>query len=164
MNVEFQVRAARASDLPAVVALERSIAEAPHWAEAEYAGILGADAGASVRRCLLVAEREGHIVGFAVGKVIGSGTDTVAELESVVVAEQARRTGIGRALLERVLAWCGEMRAAEMELEVRSENSAAIALYRRMGFVEVGLRKRYYRAPVDDAVLMRIEIRTADSG
>lgn len=162
MNVEFQVRAARASDLPAVVALERSVAEAPHWAEAEYAGILGVDA--AVRRCLLVAEREGHIVGFAVGKVIGSGTDTVAELESVVVAEQARRTGIGRALLERVLAWCGEMRAGEMELEVRSENSAAIALYRRIGFVEVGLRRRYYRAPVDDAVLMRIEIRTADSG
>jgi [ribosomal protein S18]-alanine N-acetyltransferase len=164
VSLRFQIRAALASDLPAVVALERSIGEAPHWAEAEYTGILGADAGASVRRCLLVAERAEQLVGFAVGKVIGSGPDTMAELESVVVAEEARRAGIGRALLEGVLAWCREMGAAEVELEVRSENSAAIALYRRMAFVEVGLRRRYYQAPEDDAVLMRIEIRTADPG
>jgi [ribosomal protein S18]-alanine N-acetyltransferase len=153
--VRVQVRAARASDLHAVVALERSIAEAPHWAEAEYAGILEAGTDGGVRRCLLVAERSMELAGFAVGKAIGSGDDVLAELESVAVAESARRAGVGKALSEGVIAWCREMGAAGVELEVRSANFAAIALYRRMGFVEVGLRKRYYKDPDDDAVLMQ---------
>ena len=57
-----------------MVALERGIAEAPHWAEAEYAAIVDGGDGA-LRRCLLVAEGEGRLLGFAVGKVIGSGAD-----------------------------------------------------------------------------------------
>ena len=44
MRVEgFRVRVAEAADLAAVVALERGIAEAPHWAEAEYAAMVSAD-------------------------------------------------------------------------------------------------------------------------
>jgi ribosomal-protein-alanine N-acetyltransferase len=96
-----------------------------------------------------------ELAGFAVGKAIGSGDDVLAELESVAVAESARRAGIGRALSEGVIAWCREMGAAGVELEVRSANFGAIALYRRLRFVEVGLRKRYYKDPDDDAVLMQ---------
>lgn len=150
------MRQARASDLEAVVALERSVADAPHWMAAEYEAI-GADAGDALRRCLLVAEQfEGVLAGFAVGKVIGAGPDAVAELESVVVAAKVRRAGIGRALCEEVIRWCRAAGATSVELEVRSANAGAIALYRDMGFVEEGRRRGYYRSPEDDAVLMRI--------
>ena len=51
---------------------------------------------------MLVAEVEGRLVGFAVGKVIGSGAESLAELESVAVEASARRSGVGRALCAAV--------------------------------------------------------------
>lgn len=166
MKIDFRVRQARASDLEAVIALERSVADAPHWTAAEYEAI-GADAGDALRRCLLVAEQfkgepKDILAGFAVGKLIGAGADAVAELESVVVAAKVRRAGIGRALCEEVIRWCRAAGATSIELEVRSANDGAIALYRDMGFVEEGRRRGYYRSPEDDAVLMRISSSLAD--
>ena len=163
MSLEFRIRAARADDIESVIALERSIASAPHWPEAEYAAIPGADAGGAVRRCLLVAERgakerQGDLIGFAVGKVIGAGAGAVAELESVAVAEQARRTGVGRALCAATIEWSLAEGAANVELEVRSTNISAIGLYDRLGFVRTGLRRGYYRDPEEDAVLMQRQI------
>lgn len=158
MKGELRIRLAQGNDVGAVIALERMISTAPHWAEREYAGIVGADQSGSVRRCLLVANEGMNLVGFAVGKVIGTGGEAIAALESVVVAETARRKGVGRALCEAVIAWCGVNGAGGMELEVRSANEAAIALYRRLGFVEAGRRKGYYSEPKDDAVLMQLEM------
>ena len=43
-------------------------------------------------------------------------------------------------------------------LEVRSSNGGAQALYRRHGFVPVGMRRRYYFAPIEDALVMRLDI------
>jgi len=143
-----------------VVGLERGIAEAPHWAEAEYAAIVDARDGA-VRRCLLVAEREGKLLGFAVGKVIGSGEEGVAELESVAVDGTARRMGVGRALCRAVFGWCQGAGAAVVELEVRAGSEGAIALYEGLGFVATGRRAGYYREPVEDAVLMRLDLARA---
>src|SRR5277367_518778 len=80
----FRVRVAGVGDLSGVVEMERGIVGAPHWAEAEYAGMLREDGGA-VRRRLLVAQGEDGLLGFAVGKVIGRGPESVAELESVAV-------------------------------------------------------------------------------
>jgi [ribosomal protein S18]-alanine N-acetyltransferase len=156
----LRVRVGVAADLAGVAALERSIAEAPHWAEADYAAIVnvGGDVDGAVRRCLLIAETEGRLVGFAVGKVIGSGEGIVAELESVVVDLAARRGGVGRALCGAVVAWSRGQGAAAVELEVRAGSGGAIALYAGLGFVVVGRRGGYYRGPVEDAVLMRLEL------
>jgi len=46
----------------------------------------------------------------------------------------------------------------QVQLEVASENSAAIALYNSFGFAEVGRREGYYRDPLDDAVLMNFDV------
>jgi ribosomal-protein-alanine N-acetyltransferase len=140
--------------------MERAIAEAPHWAEEEYAAMVTADkaADSAIRRCLLVAEAEGRLLGFAVGKVIGSGGGGVAELESVAVDRLARRIGVGRALCVAVMAWCRGQGSAALELEVRAGNWGAIALYAGLGFVVAGRRPGYYLAPVEDAVLMRLDL------
>jgi ribosomal-protein-alanine N-acetyltransferase len=150
---EFSVRPGVVIDLAAVIALERATAEAPHWGEAEYAAAIGSG-GDYVRRRLFVAEAEATVIGFAVGKVAGD----VAELESVAVDLRLRRGGIGRALCEAVITWCRGESAAAMELEVRATSSGAIGLYRSLGFVRVGQRPRYYSGPVDDAVLMQLDL------
>ncbi len=64
-------------------------AEAPHWGEGEYRAAL--DDEAAVQRCLMVAEVEGRVVGFAVGKVAAG----VGELESVAVAGSGAQAGGG---------------------------------------------------------------------
>ena len=151
------VRLAGAADLETVIQLERATAEAPHWAEAEYAAMLAAASGA-VKRALFVAEGESGLIGFAVGKVIGIGSESSSELESVAVAASARRAGVGRALCEAVIDWCRAQGAAAIELEVRAASVGAIALYSGLGFVVEGRRPRYYQEPVDDAVLMRLKL------
>jgi [ribosomal protein S18]-alanine N-acetyltransferase len=159
----FRVRVGGAADLAGVVEMERAIAEAPHWAEAEYAAIVDVDRdiGGAIRRCLFVAEA-GRLLGFAVGKVIGSGAGGVAELESVVVEGAARRSGVGRALCGAVVDWCRELGVGAVELEVRAGSGGAIALYAGLGFLVVGTRAGYYRGPVEDAVLMRLELEKAE--
>jgi [ribosomal protein S18]-alanine N-acetyltransferase len=147
------VREAGAADLAGVLALERDVAEAPHWAEAMYREIV---LEGGVRRCLFVAEAEGLLLGFAVGAVMGSGDS--AELESVAVRGEAQRRGVGRALCDAVADWCRLQGATALELEVRAASAGAIALYGGMGFATVGRRRGYYREPVDDAVLMRLKL------
>jgi [ribosomal protein S18]-alanine N-acetyltransferase len=51
-----------------------------------------------------------------------------------------------------------------VELEVRAGSAGAIALYERLGFVAVGRRPGYYRSPVEDAVLMRLEVGSSKAG
>jgi ribosomal-protein-alanine N-acetyltransferase len=152
---EFCVRAAETKDVASVIALERAVAEAPHWSEAEYVAMVE-DATGYVRRSLFVAEAAGAVVGFAVGKVVAD----VGELESVAVDSRMRRSGVGRALCGAVIAWCREQGAGAVELEVRAMSEGAMGLYRGLGFFSVGRRLRYYTSPVDDAVLMRLDLFT----
>jgi ribosomal-protein-alanine N-acetyltransferase len=156
--VGFRVRVAEAGDVAGVVALERVVAEAPHWAEGEYAAMVDADADKPVRRCFFVAEAEARLVGFAVGKVIGSDEESVSELESVAVEASARRGGVGRGLCKAVADWCRGRGATALELEVRAGSAGAIALYSGLGFVVAGRRAGYYREPVEDALLMRLDL------
>ncbi|HUZ93746.1 MAG TPA: GNAT family N-acetyltransferase [Edaphobacter sp.] len=150
---KFSVRAGVAGDVAAVIGLQRATAEAPHWSDAEYAAAIGCGEG-YVRRRLFVAEADGAVIGFAVGKLAGD----LAELESVAVDLRMRRGGIGRALCEAVIAWCRGERAASVDLEVRAASGGAIGLYRGLGFAPVGRRQAYYSGPADDAVLMRLDL------
>src|SRR5580704_365787 len=136
MSIEgFRVRVAGSADLAEVVALERIVAEAPHWAEADYGAIVSVDRGldSAVKRCLLVAEADGRVLGFAVGKVIGWGEGSLAELESVAVQAAVRRGGVGRALCQAVVDWSRDQGAEAVELEVRASSGGATVLYRGLG-------------------------------
>jgi ribosomal-protein-alanine N-acetyltransferase len=162
MRAEYVIRRAVGHDVESIVALDRATEYLPHWPAAEYEAALetqdakGTAPVPGVRRCLFVAISAGSLVGFAVGKVMALPQEVSGELESVAVAGSARRAGIGRGLCESVLAWCRRQGATEVDLEVRSRSAGPIALYGRLGFLEVGRRAKYYRDPVDDAVLMRL--------
>lgn len=164
MKAAFHIRSATAADLPGIVALERSVPAAPHWSADVYGAILAAamqvENSCQLRRCLLVAEEQGserRLLGFAAGATVATGS---AELESVTVAEFARRRGIGEGLCLGIAAWARSARAAELLLEVRSSSGSALALYRKLGFESVGTRPHYYKDPEDSAVLMRLALGT----
>ena len=81
-----------------------------------------------------------------------------AELLNLAVAEGARCRGIGAALVRQAIADAAEWGAWAVFLEVRASNAAALALYARAGFEEVGRRRGYYRRPSEDALILRREL------
>ena len=70
------------------------------------------------------------------------------------LGENARRRGIGRALMEELFRRMQERKVRVIHLDVRIGNTPARNLYESLGFVQDGLRKGYYDLPKEDAVLM----------
>jgi ribosomal-protein-alanine N-acetyltransferase len=83
----------------------------------------------------------------AAGFSIASAAAGEAEIFSLAVRPCSRRRGLGSALLRETAAHAVLVHASELFLEVAAENLAARALYKRLGFREVGLRPAYYREP-----------------
>lgn len=159
MKESCRLRRALPEDMERILVLEREAPETSQWSEAVWQGIFAQET-TGPRRAVFVAEScevtesSESVVGFVVGSCVGD----VAELESVVVAPAERRQGMGRALCAQALTWAREQGAEVIELEVRAGNAAAQALYRSLGFVEQRRRSRYYRDPVDDAVVMALPL------
>ena len=81
-----------------------------------------------------------------------------AEIMNIVVRKKYRRNGIGEKLLQELINLSMKKNLENIELEVNSNNKPAINLYKKFGFKEVGLRKKYYNN-VDDAILMQKNIK-----
>lgn len=80
------------------------------------------------------------------------------ELLNIAVDPNKRGLGIGKALLSHVITAARELCCQTMYLEVRASNTTAAALYKSFGFQAVGLRRSYYRYPVEDAVVMALNL------
>ncbi|MBX3259028.1 MAG: ribosomal protein S18-alanine N-acetyltransferase [Labilithrix sp.] len=78
-------------------------------------------------------------------------------LLNVAVAPAARRRGVGRALVDDLVAFARRERAAKVLLEVRASNEPAIRLYERLGFARFNVRKAYY-SDGEDGVEMMLEL------
>ncbi len=77
-----------------------------------------------------------------------------AYIQTIGVAAAAQRRGIGRRLMEALLAEARKRRARECWLEVRIDNKGAQQLYRTLGFVDRGVRQGYYQPSGADALVM----------
>jgi ribosomal-protein-alanine N-acetyltransferase len=102
--------------------------------------------------------RKAELAGFVLARLAADE----AEILSVAVARAHRRGGLGRELMEAVLRELHADRASHLLLEVDETNAAALALYRRLAFREVGRRKNYYEhagAPPTGALVMRRDLR-----
>lgn len=142
-------RPLRHGDVAYVAALEAQIHAAP-WTAGNFDEALAAGYGTRV------GEREGRIVAYGV-LMLGPGE---AQLLNLSVVPDARRQGLGSDLLARFLDDALRLGAAQVFLEVRVSNTAAIALYERAGFVRVARRVDYYppgpgSTPREDALVMR---------
>lgn len=101
----------------------------------------------------LVAEADDNVVGYAVALEAADE----GEILNLAVAEAGRRRGLGRALVEAIVAALSDRGVRQVYLEVRESNAPARALYSEFGFKEVGRRRAYYRRPVEDAMVLRLD-------
>jgi ribosomal-protein-alanine N-acetyltransferase len=100
----------------------------------------------------LVAREGGRTVGY-----VGAYT-VVGEMQitNVAVSPAARRQGVGNRLIGELVRQASEQQARLITLEVRASNRPAIALYEKLGFTEVGVRRGFYSHPTEDGILMTL--------
>lgn len=135
------------ADLPTVMEISRQSLPRP-WSEAVWREELLSRSG-----LYLVLEEEGDVVGFIGVKLVADEMHVM----TIAVREERRRRGFARTLIGAVLADPASTRARRVYLEVRPSNTEARTLYGSLGFVETGLRPRYYGD--EDALLMTLDLR-----
>lgn len=98
----------------------------------------------------LVAEEQEKIMGYCgMYRVFNEG-----EIVNVAVAEEYRRRGVAKELLEQLFRESEILKVDNFFLEVRESNEGAIALYKKLGFIEAGIRKDFYEKPRENAIFM----------
>lgn len=137
------------ADLDAVLRIEREVHAHP-WTLGNFG-----DALRSKYLCK-VYEAEQGMLGYA---VLMLAVDE-AELLDIAIDSRHQRHGLGRKLLDEILELARRRDMHRVVLEVRISNTAAISLYRKAGFADIGLRRDYYPAlnGREDAILMGREL------
>ena len=92
----------------------------------------------------------GEVVAYVIGRLIAPE----GEIYRVAVKPEKRKRGIAYRLLDYAVKTSRGKGLERLFLEVRSKNIPAINLYTAYGFTEIGVRKSYYKDPVDDAIVM----------
>jgi ribosomal-protein-alanine N-acetyltransferase len=105
-------------------------------------------------RHYVVAEEAGVLVGYA-GLMVAGGQ---GDVQTLAVAPAQQGEGLGRRLLDSLLAEAEARRVRDVLLEVRADNAAAQALYARAGFEQIGVRRGYYRPGGTDALVLRLRM------
>lgn len=148
LGPEVVIRTLSYPDLPEIMEIENASYSTP-WREATMEGLLRRDDSD-----LIGATNSGRLLGYAICWTIGDQ----AELGNVAVAPAERGRGIGKRLVEAVIARIRARGARECFLEVRESNKSARSLYERCGFKIIGRRRHYYTRPMEDALVMRLDL------
>ncbi len=138
------LRDATKEDLPAILEIDGASFSQP-WSQRSFEQCFADD-----KTYVVVAQGDERVLGFGVAYTVGDE----GEIATLAVDAAARGQGLGKKILQTLLNFCRACGAHKVFLEVRAGNNAAQRLYNRCGFVEAGLRRRYY-ADGEDAVLMR---------
>ena len=96
----------------------------------------------------------GVLQGWLCASIVGSE----AELLKITISSTCRRKGVGTILLSHLEQDLKALEVDSLFLEVRSQNDAALKFYLKFGFFQVGLRRKYYSLPDDDAVILKKNI------
>ena len=102
----------------------------------------------------LTSNRGRDVIGFFAGWVI----EDELHVNNIASHPDFRRLGIGRSLLEAGIDQGRQLGVIYVLLEVRASNDAAQSLYKKLGFKFIARRRDYYRLPVEDAFVMKLEI------
>jgi ribosomal protein S18 acetylase RimI-like enzyme len=155
---DITLRIARPEDAPVLAAAERAIARVPGLLASRPEEIDDDAVRSTIRDCnergrgkYLVAEHAGIVVGHAfLEPLLLAVTAHVVRL-TIAVHEGHQRRGVGRALMNELLTWArSHPHVEKVELQVRSSNEPAIALYRSLGFVEEGRKTRRLKLGAND--------------
>ena len=175
------LREMAAGDLEAVARIEGELFGAEAWSRDLLAAELAASHGPMADRRYVVVESEEsdgdgdgdaydpadcavgtgshgpRLLGYA--GLYHAGGLTSADLLTIATVPAVRGRGIASLMLTELVSTAREMSCPDVLLEVRQSNETAQRLYTRHGFVPIGRRRRYYQAPPEDAVVMRLTLR-----
>ncbi|MFR2719095.1 MAG: ribosomal protein S18-alanine N-acetyltransferase [Ruminococcus sp.] len=143
----IKIREMQLDDLEQVMTIEEANFSVP-WTETGFFTFLLRE-----DTLFLVAEEGEKILGYC-------GVVTVqdeGDITNVAVDKNSQNQGIGKKLLEEMFQRTQKAGVCRLFLEVRAGNAAALHLYEKMGFVQMGIRKNYYEQPVEDGVVMMRE-------
>jgi len=138
-------------DLPSVLEIERLSFPNP-WHESTFRG--------EVQHrpisfpTVIVHETLGRVIGYIIYWVIGEDV----QVNNIAIHPEFRRMGIGERALKQVIEEVRFRGARLITLEVRPTNTAAMTLYRKLGFRMMGIRKGYYTMPPEDAVVLGLHL------
>lgn len=140
----INIRQMEHADLDEVIQIEAAIFSVP-WTKTAFE-----DSLKMKNTYYLVADKGREIVGYC-GYYQAFEE---ANIVNVAVKAAARQKGVARAMLKRLMADGRKNGITNFVLEVRQSNVSAIQLYQSLGFTEIGIRKCFYTAPVEDAKIM----------
>lgn len=141
------LRAMRWWDIAPIMRLEGELFAEDAWSDTMF----WSELAERDSRTYLVAVDDDEVVGYAGLCAYRDAT----YIQTIGVTGGHQRAGVGTALLKALLADAEARGAAHIDLEVRAGNDAAIRLYERHGFVQIGVRRGYYQPSGADAVVMR---------
>jgi ribosomal-protein-alanine N-acetyltransferase len=133
----------------AVLPIEADLFGAERWTAGMFWNEL-----ANGHHYLVAVDEADSVLGYAGLAVVAPDE---AWVQNIAVRRDAQRTGIGRALLEALLAHAAGRGARSILLEVAADNAAAQKLYAGYGFEPVGVRRGYYQPSNTDALIMRVD-------
>ncbi len=145
MGNDCIVRRMTIADLDAVAAIEAATFPTP-WSKDSFRQELERNVAARY----LVAEKDGRVIGYAGAWVILDES----HITNIAIEESQRGSGYGRVLTQALMQYLANLGAAYATLEVRKSNIRAQNLYKSLGFIQLGVRKRYYEDNQEDALLM----------
>lgn len=137
-------------DIPALTALESELFPDDAWSAQTW----WAELACRPVRAYVIGEQEGAVVGYA---GVSSGGE-VADVMTVAVAPAAQGQGLGKVLMDWLVARARSGGTEYLMLEVRADNVAAQRLYTSSGFSKLTVRRRYYQPGDVDALIMRLKL------
>lgn len=141
---KIDIRMMETADLDDVAALEREIFSTP-WSRESFKKAIESESNIYV-----VAYEAKELIGYCgIWMVADEG-----QINNVAVAIQFRNQHIAANMLDFAMSLCREKKINNFTLEVRAGNAPAIHLYEKIGFRNYGVRKKYYKNPDEDAVIM----------
>lgn len=147
--MSHQLRPATESDLQPIMELEKSSFGNDAWAK-------------PTMRAELLAPHTFYVVAYIDEKVVGyAGLSKVkssssADIQTIAVDQSLRRRGIGRELMEKLIAQAIQLSATELYLEVREDKPEPQKLYESLGFEAIDKRENYYQPDGVAAIVMRL--------
>ncbi|MDR0491715.1 MAG: ribosomal protein S18-alanine N-acetyltransferase [Oscillospiraceae bacterium] len=142
----LSITTATEDDMQRIIDIERD-AISPPWTHGALLGEIYRDDS-----FFSLVSDDGATLGFV---ILRHAADE-GELLQIAVDKAARRNGAADALMDAALSWAKEKSLCAIYLEVRKTNEAAIALYEKHGFKQIGTRKDYFTDPIEDAAIMTV--------
>ena len=141
-------REATALDIPVLVSMDREYFPHTAWPAEQFRGEIG-----KPTRFFLVAESDSEIIAYAGAFLPNAGGE--GDIMTIAVNPKFRRTGIAKELIARLESWATARGAIAMMLEVDVSNENAIALYAKLGYETLNIRKNYYGYGRDAQIMRR---------